>query len=690
MCRLALAVVLLCGVVLEAQTAPPTFRTVARLVVEAVTVTDRNGRPVEGLTAIDFIVTEDGRRQQVAFAEFQRIDAPDARDEAAATAPPPSLVTAIPESSGQSDPLPDLRHRHRRLLVLYFDLSAMPAVDQRRAFAGALRYVDTEMTPADLLAVTAFDGAAVRMRQPLTDDRAALREALQTLRDGNDANGDGMPDRPPEATSFGEGDAEFNVFSTDRQLAALQTAIGLVAPITEQVSLIYFNSGLRLNGIGNQAQLRATINAAVRANVLVSPVDARGLVAMPPLGDATERAPVGEALFSGAGLQSRITRFQQSQDMLYAIAKETGGQALFDNNDLSVGVSRAARAISSYYLVAYYTDNNAADGRFRRVRVSLAGGRAAELTYRQGYYANKAFAKFTAAEKERQLEEALRLDDPMTEVQLAVEVNYFQLNSAEYFVPVAVKMPGSELVLAGARGATRTLIDMIGEIKDEHGVTHRTVRDKLEIRLDETARKQWANRPIHYETGFTLLPGRYVIKLLARDATTGRIGTYLAPFVVPNLARETARVALSSVVLSSQRVPLADALYTAKRKAGEDAANPLVTGGELTMPSVTRVFGTSREIHAFLEAYQPDVTSPRSLVAFITIAQDDVKIWEGPPAHVTAPFSRRSKAVPIHLTVPPGALPAGTYECQVTVLDPGAGRAAFWRAPIAVVDASVR
>ncbi len=66
----------------------------------------------------------------------------------------------------------------------------------------------------------------------------------------------------------------------------------------------------------------------------------------------------------------------------------------------------------------------------------------ANLDYRQGYYAGKQFAKFTAADKERQLEDALMLGDPVTELTIAMEINYFQLNRAEYFVPVVVKIPG--------------------------------------------------------------------------------------------------------------------------------------------------------------------------------------------------------------------------------------------------------
>src|SRR6202162_1194547 len=163
------------------------------------------------------------------------------------------------------------------------------------------------------------------------------------------------------------------------------------------------------------------------------------------------------------------TNFQRSQDTLYALAKDTGGKAMFDSNDLALGIKQAAEAMTSYYEIGYYPTHTALDGRFRRIKISLKEGLSADLSYRQGYFADKEFSKFTAADKERQLEEALMLQNPVTDIDIAMEVNYFQLNSAEYFVPVAVKIPGNELALARRGGSKRTLIDFIGEIKDDYG-----------------------------------------------------------------------------------------------------------------------------------------------------------------------------------------------------------------------------
>jgi hypothetical protein len=506
---------------------------------------------------------------------------------------------------------------------------------------------------------------------------------------GEDKDGDGVRDPDVEGTEFGQNDAEFNVFSTDRQLAALQTAVDLLRPFPEQKSLIYFASNLRLNGTDNNAQLRATTNAANRANVSFFPVDARGLVAMAPLGDATQRSPGGVGQFTGALATQQMSRFQRSQDTLYALAKDTGGKAMFDFNDLSLGIVQAAEAQTSYYIIGYYSTHIANDGKFRRVRVSLANNLDYELAYRQGYYGDKDWSKQSTADRERQLEEAMMLENPVTDITVALELNYFQLNSAEYFIPVSVKIPGSELALARRRGAQRVTLDFIAEIKDDpYGLTQGNMRDKIEKNLADATAAQLATQPIHFETGFTLLPGRYVIKFLVRDAEAGRIGTYQTNFVVPNLNNEKQRLPISTVVLGSQRVPLGAEIASASSKAAAaQAFNPLVYDGQKLLPSVTKVFSTSQDMHVYLQAYERDATTTtKPLVAYVSFFQGDVKVFETAPLPIVDGLNPRSKAVPIRLSIPLQTLRPGRYDVQVAVIEPAGQKVAFWQAPIAIVQ----
>jgi len=352
----------------------------------------------------------------------------------------------------------------------------------------------------------------------------------------------------------------------------------------------------------------------LRSGVSFWPIDARGLVAQAPLGDATQGSPGNAAMYSGTAALAVTTRMQQSQDTLFALAGDTGGKALLDYNDLTRGIVQAQQSTSSYYILGYYTSNGTLDGRFRRIKISVNPELAANLDYRQGYYAGKQFGAFTAADKERQLEDALMLGDPVTELTIAMEINYFQLNRAEYFVPVVVKIPGRELALAKKGGAQHTLIDFLLEVKDEVGnnVTVQNMRDNVNIKLSDATAAELAKRPVEYDTGFTLLPGKYSIKFLARDDETGRIRTFQTSFVIPNLNKEIKRVAISSVVLSGQRAELKDAIYNAakqKERVKEEAANPLGAERQKLIPSVTRVFSKSRDLYVYLQAYQQGVTS---------------------------------------------------------------------------------
>src|ERR1700744_1332532 len=331
-----------------------TFSVKSQLVVETVVAKDKQGEFIEGLTAKDFSVTEDGVPQTIHFCEHQ--DLTDATP--VPIAPPGSEEIKLyktlartqiaPESAGNE------RYKNRRLLALYFDMSAMRPADQLRALTAAEQFLRAQMTTADLVSIMRYQGGSVDILQDFTADRNKLLSILQTLIIGE---GQGSAETIDDASSadtgaaFGQDDSEFNVFNTDRQLSALQTAAKMLAPLSEKKSLIYFASGLRLNGIDNQAQLHATADSAIKAGVSFWPVDARGLVAEAPLGDATQGSPGNAGVYPGAGGVAVTNNFQRSQDTLFALAGDTGGKALLDTNDLTRGIVDAQRAITDYYIL---------------------------------------------------------------------------------------------------------------------------------------------------------------------------------------------------------------------------------------------------------------------------------------------------------------------------------------------------
>src|SRR4029077_19357957 len=97
------------------------------------------------------------------------------------------------------------------------------------------------------------------------------------------------------------------------------------------------------------------------------------------------------------------------------------------------------------------------------------------------------------------------------------------------------------------------------------------------------------------------------------------------------------------------------------------------------------VFSKSRDLYVFLQAYQRGAIATQPVVAYVSFYQGQVKSLQTAPLAVTQAADAKSKAVPLRFTVPLEKLPAGQYDCQVTVLDPTGQKAVFWQAPIVLI-----
>ena len=668
------------------------FDVTTQLVVVNVAVKTKSGDPIDNLTASDFTISEDGKPQQIEIFEFQRL--------ADALLPPPALAqrqeeAALPAVKPLVAPAAiaaakpgEIKYRARRLLVLFFDQAGMPVADQLRAQQSALKFLNTQITASDLVSVMIYD-TSLSVKQDFTGDRDLLVKVIKGLSIGDvglSNGGTGADSEGDTGAAYSADDSEFNIFNTDRKLAALESAVKMLGSLAEKKALVYFASGMSLSGADNQAQLRATINAAIRANVAFYPVDSRGLVAAAPLGDATQASQGGQGMYSGSSMRTAQAAFQGQQESLYTLASDTGGKALLDQNDLSQGIVQAQRDMASYYILGYYTTNTALDGRFRRLQVKLAHNAAiARLDYRSGYFASKAFRQFTSSDKERELQEALMLGDPVTDLTVAAEINYFRQAKDRYFVPVSVKIPGSDIDLARKSGAESTRLDFIGEVRDAKGMLQGTVRDDISVKLKGDNVGQLTRHNLEYDTGFTLQPGTYTLKFLARENQTGKMGTFETKFVIPDLTAGSKRLPISSVVLGYQRETLDSAVATAEKDKKLIAANPLVADKQKLVPSVTRVFRQGQDMYVFLEAYQPGAEKTQFLVATVSFYRGSVKAFETAPLAIASGLNPKSKAVPVSFTVPLAKLQPGRYICQVSVIEPSVQKLAVWRSQMVVL-----
>ena len=691
---------LVVSVALLAQQPPetPVFKASVNLVVVTAFVRDKSGKPLENLKKEDFVVTENGKAQTVAVFEFQKLSNEDVEtapqrllqrgEERTRTLEPQAETrTATPAQTGSQ------RFRDHRLLVLFFDWSSLPDTDQIRAIEAAEKFVREQMTPSDLVAIKTF-GTKLKHELDFTNDRDLILSTIRKFIPGQASElaalGNTDTDTSEDAAFLAD-ETEFNVFNTDRKLGAIEDISRSLQAIPEKKAVVYFASGVTKTGMDNESQLRATINAAIRANVSLYPIDVRGLIATPAAGNASARSPRGNAIYTGAGQTRNMRGQQDSQETLYNLAADTGGKALLDENELTLGIRQAQKDIQSYYVLGYYSNDERRDGQFRKVEVKLAPAIQAKIEYRAGYFADKEFHAFSAYERERQLQDALTLGDPLTDLPLALEVNYFRLDKDRYFVPVAVKIPGSQVPVARKGAADTTRFDFIGEVRTEKGVIAANVRDEIKIQLRDENAGKLASKSLVYDTGFVLGHGNYNLKMLVRENTTGKMGTFEAKFEIPDLSSLKDAVRLSSVVWSNQRQAVAGAVGVADAKAKKQEAHPLVRNGQKLIPSVTRVFRADQSLIVYAEIYDPslNVDTERPVVAAtLSLYQDRRKIFESRPIRTDQMLVKRGKTASVTLEIPLRNLPPGTYTGQLNVFDQVGQRYGVERARIVIAKPS--
>ncbi len=125
-------------------------------------------------------------------------------------------------------------------------------------------------------------------------------------------------------------------------------------------------------------------------------------------------------------------------------------------------------------------------------------------------------------DKEAQLSQALLSDNPVTDMPLAVEVDYFRLDKDKYFAPISVKIPGSALAFKGKGSKQATELDFIAEVFDARGRSAATVRDTIPLKVTEDVAGQVVRKSIQYDTGVTLTPGNYKLRFVARENGEGK------------------------------------------------------------------------------------------------------------------------------------------------------------------------
>lgn len=727
----------------------PTFRSDVDVVYVNVIVRDSSGQPVRGLKTDDFLLTEDGKPQSIGTFAYEEVG------KSVTDTPGPVVAGLLPATgkkatgavapavaSPGAPPLPTDLHG-RRLVVLFFDVSAMQPEEIERAATSARTFVETRLAPDDLVAVVRLS-TNLDVLQDLTTDRAQLNAALahfmpnsqQGLEEGATA-ADLESDSSSSAAGaeFEADESEFNLFNTDRRLEALGEVAGGLGAIEQRKSIVYFAGGMSRTDVDNQVLLRRTVDRAVRANVAIYTMDTRGLQAFVPGGEAQQASTGGTGAFSGSSMRGRANSQTASQEALSALARDTGGQAVFDTNDFAQVFDRVVSDTEAYYVIGYSSTNAARDGKFRRIKVQVrpgAGTAAASyrVEHRSGYYAGRDFAHSSRADREQQLQDQLSTDLSMTDLPVYVSAAYFRLTPSRYAVPLAVAVPGSKVPFAKAGDKSRATLDLLGVVTDEQQRPVARVRDTLKLSVDDPAA---AARTIQYQTTLELPPGRYRMKVVARENEQGTMGAYERDILVPALKGSALK---------------ASAIVMGTRLGAEDraASSPLATLAQGLVPNVVPVVSSRQRVYFYFEVYDPqqataapasaavsdaasarpsDTKSPARelpparpdsrvssesasvpgassaetiaskampasgdepvrVLASVSFLRKGVRVYQTPVVIVSQLSAPDRRAAAFRLELPSSSLAPGLYTCQINIIDDAAGAFAFPRLPLLV------
>jgi hypothetical protein len=402
-------------------------------------------------------------------------------------------------------------------------------------------------------------------------------------------------------------------------------------------------------------------------------VDARGLEAISPLGDASTGSMRGTSSYNGAALQNNLDSNFNTQETMATLSSDTGGKAFFDSNDFSPAFQRIQQDTSAYYVIGFRSTDTAKDGRYRRLSIKINRPNV-KLEYRPGYYAPADYKHANRDERERQLQEQLASDLPATDVEVYLQAYYFRSDTGaaqpRFYVPVSLIVPGSQIPFVKGGDRSKATLDIIGELKNTAGQDMAEIRQTVKLAIDDS--QQVSRKNIQYTTGFTLPLGKYHLKFVVRENQTGRMGSFETDINLPDLKKFPLK--LSSVVLASQRGP----------SGKKDDDNPLSNGGFTWVPNVAHVFRTDQHMYLLYEVYDPAAKPGIKVLTSIEFLQGTTKVFETPLVEATSVNVPGRAAVAFAFDIPLDRLNAGLYICQVNVIDDAGGSFTFPRQALLV------
>ena len=521
-----------------------------------VTVTDKSGRFVTDLTAADFKLFEDGKRQRIQSFEIESSRAPASQDQADPAGEAAAETGALrPLQGSEGDP--------GKLISFFIDDLTERSVKFFGWVISALQeFMEEEMGPRDQVGVFSASGS---VRIPFTSDRELLRDRIDDLGAGKlNLLRPGRIMSDVRAIRIVEGDLQGRVsdsekFEAWRQYNEVQASIRrLLASLRQHLryfqyfrgskSLVFLSEGF-VPARSLRWKVDRMVDLALRSRVTLNAVDTKGL----------ETAPLSTDIAFGDFPLERLT-------------EDTGGIFYRASNDLVAGFRQIRDARSFYYVLSYASHDQKASGKYHRIRVEVARP-GLELSYRRGYFAPRE----ELSQEERKNEDfqlALEVPGRFDRIPLELDFRSSPLKEDRHRLSVFTKVNVAAIPFHHQKGRRTNLLNLVVAVYDEKSAHVDGSEQKVELSLSESSYRSMLQRGFIAKTEVEIPAGQYTVKAVVRESNQARMGSVQQAFgiPVPEAGADGRSLAVASpalpappaglesgpLVLSQQLTPLAD------------------------------------------------------------------------------------------------------------------------------------
>jgi len=529
---------------LSSHDSPTTFSSKVNLVMVPVVIRDRAGKPIGTLHQEDFALFDKGKPQVISRFSVESAARAAVR-----------FATPADDSAGEKPASPASVQAPAHFVAYVFDDVHTNFGDLALARDAAQKQITETLQPSDRVAI--FDTSGVTTLD-FTDDRDAIQSTLLRLRPRPKvATAHDCPDVsfymadqienmnnpaaldaatldamsclgiPQEQRNVAEQIARssaaqaLNLGDYDTRLAlnSLKAVIRRMSAMPGQRTLVLASSGFHLL-LDHRVEETEVMDAAIRANVTINTLDARGLYT-PPEADASLPGKTYQAQMV-ISQYKRDSAFQEGQ-VLGELADATGGTWFHNRNDLKEGFRLLAASPEFTYVLGFSPQNLKYDGAYHALKVTLKNSSGLQLQARRGYYAPKHRADPEEQAKE-EIREALFSREEMKDIPVHMQTQFFKPSDITAKLSVLTHVDLKSIRFRKADGRNRNTLTVVAGIFDRNGILINAIQKKIEMFLkDETFEARTA-AGLTIKTTFDVTPGTYVIRLIARD-TEGQMMT---------------------------------------------------------------------------------------------------------------------------------------------------------------------